>query len=311
MILKKPGHWGCEVWFRKGVQFACTSGGVKSYFDPKCVTVLLAHPRLLATHMRIGSQSLVVVSAHAPHEGAQEETKNEWWSMLQRLLSRHRNLGRWCILGDFNARLGLPVEHSIGDLFLDHQENNNGERLSALCADFGLWIPSTYDCIHSGQSYTWTHPKGARARLDYVILSDEEWSYVSSKVDSEVVTSNAARDHELARVDCSWVVTTQRPQRRQKVYDWEAMHTSEGRVRLQQVVDNLPAVDWNTDIHLHWQILEDSLHQGLAASFPPPPKLQREDIFSANTWYIRDNKIRRSKNLSTSSMRPMMMSTTG
>ena len=69
----KPGHWGCEVWFRKGLQLACTSNGTRTHFDPKLVTVLVAHPRLLAVHARIGNQSLVVVSAHAPHEGAQDD----------------------------------------------------------------------------------------------------------------------------------------------------------------------------------------------------------------------------------------------
>lgn len=66
-----------------------------------------------------------------------------------------------------------------------------------------------------------------------------------------------------------------RPQRR---YDWEGMNMEWGRQALTAIIDNLPEPEWSTDVHVHWQILEDSIHKGLAEYFPPKRALKRIDI---------------------------------
>ena len=287
----KPGHWGCEIWIKAGAHVANTSKGDKVYIDVKRVTTLHAHPRLLALHAKVGNSSIVFVSAHAPHEGAPDEEKNMWWSMLHKLCSQYRHLGRWCILGDFNARLGMTEEGVTGNLLFDESDNDNGERLCALFREHGLWIPSTFDGVHVGTSYTWTHPKGTRqARIDYVLLDDHHWNNVKSFVDLDIITSNSARDHELVGADLMWSWDLYQSTSKGIAYDWEAMHTQDGRIKLQQVVDSLPVIDWSIDVHDHWQILEDALHTGLASTFPVQSKPKRSDIFSERTWTLREEK---------------------
>ena len=288
---EKPGLWGCEIWIKKGAHVATTSKGDKLYIDVKRVTTLHAHPRMLVIHVKVGSSSIVFVSAHAPHEGATVDEKNMWWSLLHKLCSQYRHLGRWCILGDFNARLGDSAEGVIGNLLCDESDNDNGERLCALCREHGFWIPSTFEGVHVGTSYTWTHPKGSRqARIDYVLLDDHHWNNVQSFVDLDIITSNSAMDHELVGADLMWSWDFYQAENAGFAYDWEAMHTQEGRIKLQQVVDSLPVIDWSIDVHDHWQILEDALHTGLASTFPVQSKPQRSDIFSERTWTLREEK---------------------
>ena len=286
----RPGHWGCELWFRRGRPFASTEDGQKLAIDAKYLTVLLSHPRLLVVHMKVGGQSTVVVSAHAPHEGSPPEEKDAWWTMLRKVCGNYQKLGRWIIMGDFNARLGPSHSHSVGDLVFDDMDNDNGNRLLSLCSDYHLWLPSTHGDYHYGPSFTWTHPKGNRVRLDFILLSSCTWDSVTSFVDYDIVTSNSVRDHELVGQDLQWTLEEYAPLTKTARYDWEKMHTPEGRNLLQQLVMDLPDVSWDTDIHAHWQILEDALHNGLQQAFPPRPKPTRADIFSSTTWDLRNRK---------------------
>ena len=287
---ERPGHWGCELWFRRGSAVATTEDGRKLSIDPKFLTVLFSHPRLLVVHMKLGGHSVVVASAHAPHEGASIEDKESWWCMFSQVCGNYKQLGRWIIMGDFNARLGPSHSSSVGDLVFEETDNDNGNRLTAFCSDYCLWVPSTHGEIHQGPSFTWTHPKGTQTRLDFILLSSCAWDSVVSFVDYDVVTSNSARDHELVGQDLKWTCDGFISPGAIMQYDWDKMHTTEGRLQLQQLIDNLPEVSWNTDIHTHWQILEDALHSGLQTVFPPRPKLKRADIFSHATWELRDKK---------------------
>ena len=258
---RRPGYWGCELWFSRGTSIATSTEGRKVSFDIQTMTVLHAHPRLRAVHAKVAGNSIVYVSAHAPHEGADDAEKDEWWTMFRKLAERHLRIGRWCIMGDFNARFGLPADDSIGELVFEDADNDNGGRLRIFCSDFSFWIPTTFQECHYGQSTTWTHPRGtSQARIDYVLIWGEGWTSISSTVDTNIVTSNCARDHEVVCVDLTWTSSHYTPSTKPKNYDWEAMHTEEGKAILQSVVDPLPAVDWHIDVHEHWQILEDALH---------------------------------------------------
>lgn len=286
----KPGHWGCELWFCSSSPVA-RAGKDSLHIDPKCITVLWAHPRLLVAHVRIGGQTIVFASAHAPHEGSAELDKQSWWDMLHHVYKKYRNLDRWCILGDFNARIGQTHEEAVGSFLIDEEDNHNGERLGGFCVDNRFWIPSTFPELHVGTPFTWTHPRGGQARIDYVLLSEGPWTSITSYVDLSIVTSNASRDHELVGADIGWCVEAYSIRQKCPTYDWEMMHTAEGKRTLQAVVDNLPSVDWTVDVHEHWQILEDSLHQGLREAFPSKPKILKKDIITGQSWALRDDKM--------------------
>ena len=287
---ERPGFWGCELWFRRGVTIA-KSRSASFQFEAKNITILHSHPRLLLAHIKLGGHSIVFASGHAPHEGASDDEKDDWWNMLNSACSNYGHLGRWVVFGDFNSRFGCGGGDAIGDLVFEDADNDNGERMRSWCMDFDLWIPSTFSHHHTGESHTWTHPRGRQqTRLDYIVISSDMWSQVGSWVDYNIVTSNAVRDHELVGADLVWELDKYSTRTPTCQYDWDSMHTIEGKILLQQVVQSLPTVGWEVDVHTHWQQLEDALHQGLQKAFPPKPKPKRADIFSVQTWTLRDSK---------------------
>ena len=278
------GHYGCEIWLARRIPFGQMEDEA-IYCDHKKVTVLVSDPRLLAIRIQLRGCSLIVVSCHAPHEAATTDNKDKWWHALQTTLCQFSRQGRVIVLGDFHARVGRREEPAIGEL-LDHKTNDNGERLIALCIDHSLWIPSTYEHLHAGQPHTWVHPKGTKARLDYVLMENEFEQCVQwSSCDPNIQVANSAIDHTLLGAGISWTehsqVHTRKSTRR---YDWEAMHTTAGRQTLQDIVRSLPDVSWNVDTHQHWQILEDKLHQGLQEHFPVKRRPPRAELFTDQTW---------------------------
>ena len=148
-----------------------------------------------------------------------------------------------------------------------------------------MWAPSTFDSVRRGRDATWTHPKGATARLDYILCGGDPGIYVAdSYVDDQVQTSLTVRDHEMViavvhiwQSSFSWRVSPKRG------YDWELMNTSWGREKVCDIVNSLPDPPWEMDVHQHWEVLEQSLHSGLSEFFPGKAKQRKLDLFAEST----------------------------
>ena len=280
----RGARYGCEIWLARRLAFG-TTGETPLLLDHKKITVLFAEPRLLMIRIQLRGTSLIVVSGHAPHEADTAENKDEWWSMLDGEMKKHSRSGRPILLGDFNARVGNHEGQVVGSLG-DAEFNDNGERLMAFCSEHQLWIPSTFDSIHSGQIHTWVHPKGHRARIDYVLLDQQFRNCVSwSSCDPEIQVANSSIDHTLVGLGMSWREDYAVDKGNKRIqYDWEAMHTTNGRRMLQQIVQSLPEVPWQVDVHSHWQLLENHLHQGLGKHFPAKRRPPRAELFTQKTW---------------------------
>ena len=242
---------------------------------------------MLALRVQLRGCSLLVISGHAPHEGDDAQTKDYWWQRLHGVLSKHSRLGRVIILGDFNARLGRQVGQITGAL-QDVQTNDNGERLLEFCEEYLLWVPSTFEHLHRGQQHTWVHPKGNKARIDYILLDEQFRNCVAwSSCDINIQVANSAIDHTLLGIGLQWIEESLCQKRvDHRLYDWEAMHTPEGKEKVRELVRQLPDVAWTVDPHLHWQILEDKLHEDHAqiSSRTTRGKLWDEERFSSKHW---------------------------
>ena len=191
-----------------------------------------------------------------------------------------------------NARVQEGDGGHIGDRIC-REGNDNGRRMKEITQQFGLWAPSTFSEYHSGRDETWSHPKGGKARLDYVLVSRTmdcipTWSWV----DEDFQTSLTVRDHEAVILDLQLHRHEAEQKDRKKNYDWEQMATEEGRKRLQIMIDGIQELPWHVDVHTHWQILQDQIHSGLEAEFPAPKRKQRIDIFSQQTQQLLDRRKR-------------------
>ena len=277
------GHHGCELWLSTTWPIGEGPDG-PIYFDAQSLTVIHDTPRLMVVQTRPSGIPFIFIVAHAPHDGSEEESKDEWWKSLHAWVKKFGGTGHLICLGDFNARLGRSIPGCVGEI-LCNQTSDNGDRLIEIMEDECLWSPATFAEVQSGPSWTWTHPKGTtRARLDYILLNQSAslWA-IDSWVDTTLQTSLTVRDHELTvlRVGAVWEKATKKHQRRQ--YDWDSMNTEWGRSTLTSIIETLPEPSWETDVHEHWQCLEDAIHEGLAKNFPKPKPQRRIDLFSDET----------------------------
>ncbi len=275
----KDGHHGCELWVHRQRKVG-EKDDVPVTINPNQCTVLHADPRALAVSINIEGCCMVFFVLHAPHDGTEEDIRQAWWKKTQGLMQRFQKVGQYIILADLNARFGQEVPGRIGSRTCA-RTTKNGESFMELMEEMNGWLPSTFPDLHMSSDWTWTHPRGTRARLDYIALERSENMRVrSSWIDSDIQTSLTVRDHEVVGMDFDlhchrWAA----PQKRES-YDWDALLTAEGRVQFQELVRALPDPDWQTDIHSHWQQLEDGLHEGLAKLFPAQRKKPRKAMFS-------------------------------
>ena len=287
----EQGHHGCELWFSRQMAIGTGDAG-NIHFDLSTTTVLVDEPRMMAVHLRPAGFSIIVIVAHAPHDGTEQQSKDQWWETFRQRALRFAKAGHLICLGDFNARLGQSIVDCIGERTCE-QTTDNGTRLSRILEEAKMWAPTTYSDVHEGIDWTWTHPRGVRARLDYILLGQSErlWAH-SSYVDTSIQTSLTVRDHELVVANLEAITGPQSVKTQRRRYDWEGMNTPEGQQKLRGIIESLPEPDWNVDVHVHWQILEDAIHNGLGLHFPPTRRKQRIDLFSQNT---RDNLERRKR----------------
>ena len=106
----------------------------------------------------------------------------------------------------------------------------------------------------------------------------------SSWTELDIGSSLPVRDHEVVALEVHMLLSHISKTALGKQYDWEAMHTPEGKKKAQQIVKDIPEPSWEVDVHTHWQRLQEGLHEGLAEAFPVKQKRTRGGIFSTGTW---------------------------
>ena len=116
-----------------------------------------------------------VVQVYAPTNEADEETKNSFYDMLQKVTDEIPRHDMIMMMGDWNAKIGAKQEgengvvgrHGFGD-----ERSENGVRFVSFCAANNLAIVSTMFPHKNIHKYTWTAPNGrARNQIDHVAVN--------------------------------------------------------------------------------------------------------------------------------------------
>ena len=287
------GREGCEIWFNKTVPLV-----KKEVCTLQHLTVLHAAPDLMAVRLRLGSEFLVVVCAHAPHSGRPEDHRQSWWSTLNSLLMRMAQHGRLLLLGDFNSQLGDSYDRHIGNL-VDPKTTPNGEELVNIVQEHDLWIPSTYEHCQRGTGGTWTHP-GAKneVRIDYIILDHRLGAHnVETFIDEEIDMPGVGEDHKAAAATFIFTARGTRPQKRRIKIDEQAINDPANRADIQNILDGAKVSDWRTDVHTHYAEWAETIYSNLAELYPQKRKQPRRHYISQSTWMTRASKLALKKTL--------------
>ena len=150
--------------------------------------------------------------------------------------------------------------------------NVPGEQLHLLLEDLGLWLPSTFEDAHSGQTWSYMHKRGgATTRPDFLALP-LAWraGTISSWVDPDIHAGQACLDHLAVLCDVHVQIAAfegQGPRPRAKL-DETAIMDPKNRQVVEDIVMSAPQIPWSTSAHAHAALLAKHLQQGLGRAFP-------------------------------------------
>ena len=293
------GHGGTELWLHRHLPLGYVQGRPARLLLAQAV-VLHADPELLAVRIPCaGTMDFILVTGHAPHKGHPEAVKESWWAQLAALLQPYTGHSWILLMLDANAALGSITTHGISD-HAAADEDFNGEQLRALADALQLWLPSTFDGIHSGPNVTWISPASKvpqGLRNDYIILPIE-WTMhaVSSSTIPDIDATQASLDHfaVMASVTSSVHPTSTPPIGPKRPggpkVDWTLVRKCRNHDVWDKIFSELPQPYWNQDIHQHWQICHTALLERLAHEFPLRKSKPKKPYISNDTWTLRNQR---------------------
>ena len=275
--------FGVELWVDLQHPFAWLPDGTPKFFQSHFFAVIHAAPRILVVNHTAPEMPVILVIAHAPHEGHDGEVITGWWQHFRKILEPYRFDDQIHFL-DANARLSGESTTHFGDL-QDGAPRRDSRLLREHAAYFGLIGPSTFSCWHKGSIHTWSHPNGsAEARLDYVLIPlGWQLGVWDSFVDRDFHIPRSFQDHSCAALRMSWTAIQTSKQTKQSGIDADSMTTKEGREKLETIWKNLPTPNWGMNATHHAHVITMHLQQELRKAFPRKKKMRHCSIASEQT----------------------------
>eukprot|EP00971_Amphidinium_carterae_P327316 6458611-Amphidinium_carterae.2 len=196
--------------------------------------------RVMLVHIKLHGVEVSVVVAHAPVRDAPTEDHEHFCSCFRRALTKSTTLSRTMVLADLNMRVqGLTSRfNAVGPLALSrcrlHCEH--GIPFLELCDHKGLHLANTFVCDPA--DFTWTHPKGHRIQIDYVLLSAGFMSQLISTftISAASMASVVQSDHDMVVVE---LVLEQSSKQDGKLERRKAIRTAEQKAEFQRMLSAL------------------------------------------------------------------------
>ena len=255
-------HWGVAIWIHKRLGIISTEQGPLRV-EESDAQVLVDQERLLILLVQLADLRIGVISAHCSHSARAKE-REEFLADFEQGINRIKSAN--LILGgaDFNARVPVGFEGVSGDLEYG-EPDEVGWKLASLLANGGIWLPSTYQALHIGESATYVHPSGRPHRIDYTLLGG---SSVVQRARSELEQSfdNASpqEDHKMLGLSLEGLLepASSAPRLVRTKFDCDKILSAEGR----NIVRAFKQPAWSCHPDEHCKALENHL-QGILSEF--------------------------------------------
>ena len=286
------GHFGVEVWFRRGHKICCsTDGEGQAVFEKSSFIVLDKDPRCIIVLFKCGGLQIIFASLHAPHRGASPAEINGWWAATEETLYR-ASRGCHMIIGiDANASVGTVCSECVSSIGAETQDLP-GDCLHQFLHKCSLWAPATFDGVQSGQTWTFVQRRnGATTRPDYVLLP-LEWreGKVYTWTDTSIVAANSVLDHvaTVASLEVN-VRTSIGKNKGEKAnfaprIDVKALVDPANHDKLSEVFRGAPRPDWDVTAHAHVACVTTYLQEALSREFPAARRKPLHPYLSADAW---------------------------
>ena len=235
------GHNGVQLWIKR--EIVTPQGHIR--LRDQDLHILHATSRRLLVRCAHPSLRILILVLHAPCDDS-EDVLQAFWDATTNAIPAAYQSWTMCVLMDANSRVGSVASAAIGSHQAD-DENVKGTFLHSWLLHHGLYLPQTLEDCQVGHGDTWTHPKGNRARLDFVAVSSnitpqQVRSWVSSDIDVTIHRADHACVCAELRLPCHVADRRPRDDRLQP-----------GQIRPQ-------AFDWKSDVHTHAAALQAWLH---------------------------------------------------
>lgn len=162
-------HFGCELWLHQDLPLADNG---RLTFKDFHATITHADPRRLVVNLSHGSCMLTFVVLHVPCKTAQcsiDEIHTWWHDSIQIIGDAAPASLTWAFV-DANAPLASQTTEYVGMSGAEPM-NPTGVALERALSELQWFAPTTMPWCHSGPHHTWMHPRGHKARRDYVFCS--------------------------------------------------------------------------------------------------------------------------------------------
>lgn len=151
--------------------------------------------------LRIKSKffNILIINVHAPTEEKEDNVKEQFYDLLERVYDQSPAHDIKIIMGDVNAQIGQEGAYmpTIGKHSLHQITNDNGNRIIQFATSKNMVIKSTYfphKNIHKG---TWMSPdKTTVNQIDHVVIDGRHSSNI---LDVRSYSPNIDSDHFLVK----------------------------------------------------------------------------------------------------------------
>ena len=282
------GHFGIAACFSTTIPHGTVSNNdgseTKICFTPKDLSIVAEDPRFLIVRAQTVVLKCLVLACHAPHSGADEETRSGFWSDISEAIPKKYHSWDIILLGDLNCRLGEEVSEAIGPY---QSEVSNGKEHS--CHEFllrkGICLPATFSGFQVGGPGTWQHTNGQWLRNDFVGIPAHwrPWkcrTWVEDRIDLALTKT----DHCVAALSLELIFAIQHKirHRTKKISEGDLDYIGEEPWWALPP----PVMDWHTDVHTHAHSLQENLQSTLAGYKCKRPAKPKKSTLSAETWTL-------------------------
>ncbi|CAE7602754.1 unnamed protein product [Symbiodinium sp. CCMP2592] len=269
--------FGTEIWVASG-----------SGWPTHSAAVLFAAPTYLAIRIDFGSFRLSVLAGHGPHRGHSVDHRTRWWSEVTSLCAAHSSSAPWVFLVDVNGRVGSITDSAIGAHEAD-EEDQAGCAFRLLIGKHQAWCPSTFESFAVGPGGTLFQKRSRTLdRSDFVAIP-QEWGDATScaEVCPEINAGHAAPDHFAACVQVSLAFAMPGSSAPRQI-DPQALVDPDNAGVISEILEDTPAVSWQTNVNEHASILVDHVYTKLVAAFPLRGRKMRQSFLTQGTIQLHE-----------------------
>eukprot|EP00971_Amphidinium_carterae_P297833 5917689-Amphidinium_carterae.2 len=246
--------------------------------------------RVMLVHTKLQGSPLCVVVAHAPVRDACAADHQHFCKSFTHALKGVGHQSKVIVLADLNMRVqGLDrCFDAVGPRALStcRLKCEHGLPLLRECDRVGLYLANTYVC--EKEDFTWTHAKGHRVQIDYVMLTGALMCRLMSTkvIPAASLACVVQSDHDMVVAD---LVLDKSKRREGEIGRRKAIRTVEQKEEFQRQIANLHRfhAEWLSSMEVE---PEDKLNfldaevGRLMGELPRPRDHPKKPWISPDTW---------------------------